>query len=609
MTRLAALLERETGWRGVLAAIGAAAALLIYLIGETADTRVPIALWRENLILWVTLAGAALLLTLRPQRWSWSILYALALASIVTGLHHLVRGRLSVPDWPTDGPIGLPLSTALLIAYVSLPFFQTARDAGRWNPDYPSLHDYAWNAPLQWAGAGLFTLLFWAILWLWGQLFSLIDITLFKRLFDNGWLMSALLGGAFGLAMAVLRSREAVIGNVRALLIKLLTVLCPVLALALVLFLLTLPFTGLTPLWATGKATPIVLAAAILAVWLLNAAVDDTEVHASTAPPVVLAAKALALALLPLGIIAAVSLGLRIDQYGLTPDRGYGVLAVVLALFYAASYAVIVLWRRAAWRMHLRRANIVLALVSMGVFLLSLTPVADPVSWAARTQASALLAGKIKADAFDFGALWYEMGRPGQAALARIEAASDHPEAAEIASQIALAKAAGDYWTWRSSFAERANQQPEGALEALRARLRGVGDVRLPPDDALAVYLAGQSTVDEDSARKEASEPIHVLVHPDMANAWLFVDVARQTVIVLRAAEPSESAKPGAVWTTRWLGPRGRNFDGLRAAIEAGQAGPVTVILPAIRLGDTVFNLREDLPLDPPPEPLQGNTP
>src|SRR3546814_7727938 len=46
------------------------------------------------------------------------------------------------------------------------------------------------------------------------------------------------------------------------------------------------------------------------------------------------AAAGLAIAVLPLAIIAAVSMGLRIGQYGWTPERIWGVIAVGVALAY-----------------------------------------------------------------------------------------------------------------------------------------------------------------------------------------------------------------------------------------------------------------------------------
>ena len=64
-----------------------------------------------------------------------------------------------------------------------------------------------------------------------------------------------------------------------------LSVLAPILALGLVLFVVALPFTGMGPLWSQTKATtPILLVCVLGAVVLINAVVGNGAEEEATSP-------------------------------------------------------------------------------------------------------------------------------------------------------------------------------------------------------------------------------------------------------------------------------------------------------------------------------------
>src|SRR3546814_17478416 len=101
-----------------------------------------------------------------------------------------------------------------------------------------------------------------------------------------------------------------------------LAVLAPVLAAALLLFLLSLHGTGLQKLWDAGFSTAgLMLGVAAFAVLLANAVIGNGAEDRSANRVLRAAAAVLAIAVLPLAIIAAVSMGLRIGQSGWTPER------------------------------------------------------------------------------------------------------------------------------------------------------------------------------------------------------------------------------------------------------------------------------------------------
>jgi hypothetical protein len=143
--------------------------------------------------------------------------------------------------------------------------------------------------------------------------------------------------------------------------------------------------------------------------------------------------------------LTAYSLGLRIDQYGLSPDRFYvAVLASVLGL-YALGCAAAVFVSGPVWMGSIRPLNIALAWVVIAVALALHGPLLDPLYWSARNQYQRLVTGRVSADTFDFAYMRFQLGDAGSAWLQRIAALESHPELDRIREQVALARALKRY--------------------------------------------------------------------------------------------------------------------------------------------------------------------
>ena len=182
-------------------------------------------------------------------------------------------------------------------------------------------------------------------------------------------------------------------------------------------FLATLPFTGLAPLWATKRAAALLLTAAAFLIVLANAAYQD----GTERPPAALAwaARIAGVLLAPITALAAYAIWLRIDQYGLTPERVYGIACVVVAAGYAVGYATAAL-KPGAWMKPLEATNIALAFVVIAVLLALFTPIADPARLSVNDQVARLRAGAVKPEAFDYAFLRFEGGKFGREALANL---------------------------------------------------------------------------------------------------------------------------------------------------------------------------------------------
>src|SRR5690606_12693121 len=150
-----------------------------------------------------------------------------------------------------------------------------------------------------------------------------------------------------------------------------------------------------------------------------------------------IAALALAIVILPLAVFAAVSMGLRLNQYGLAPERLWGLVAILVACAWGLGYWIaLARGGRHGWAGRLRAANFHLALGGCVLALLLALPIFDFGAISTRNQVARLESGKVTPEQFDFAALRWDFGEPGRKALARL-AQGDNARAAELA-KIAL---------------------------------------------------------------------------------------------------------------------------------------------------------------------------
>jgi len=172
--------------------------------------------------------------------------------------------------------------------------------------------------------------------------------------------------------------------------------------------------------WAA--ATALLLTAAAHLIVLINAAYQDGE----EAPHLILkwAARIAGLLLIPIGLLAAYGLSLRIGQHGLTPERVFAAAFVLIALGHAAGYALAAV-RPGAWMKGLERTNVLMAFVSVALVLALFTPLADPARLSVQDQVRRLETGRVKPEAFDFQFLRFDSGPYGKAALESLKASKD----------------------------------------------------------------------------------------------------------------------------------------------------------------------------------------
>lgn len=366
------------------------------------------------------------------------------------------------------------MGTALAV-YVLLPFIQIYQRSGRPAFPYPDLFRHSWNNFFIVAIGAFLAGAFWLVILLWYELFKLIDITFFEDVFTSAPFVSMSLTTVFGYGVSLGRESERVTNTLRGITLAIFRTLMPLLALIALLFLASLPFTGLQPLWDTGHASAVLLSLIALTILFFNAVFQDGE----TAPLYTRWVRhGIEAALVAMPIYAAITfyaIGLRIGQYGLTPERFYAELFAVVGALYAVGYATVVFGRRGTWMGNARRVNIWMVWIVTALAVLVHTPVLDPLRWSARNQFGRLARGDVDASAFDYGFLRFRLGHAGAERLAALEGLSDHPDAEIITDRARVAREVESYRELR--------RRPTVLLSA--ADVEFIRTVESPPADLL----------------------------------------------------------------------------------------------------------------------------
>jgi hypothetical protein len=398
----------------LLAAVGAILGIVIDRLLDGGDTH---EIWRASAASFVAVAGITFAVGLERLRWFWSTLFALACGAVVA----LVFYWNGTPDGWSAGD-GWRMFAAVLAVAIAVPLFQSVRDEGRWSFRSPEIHAYAWTNLVLWGAACAFTLISFLLSHLLAELFNLIGIGFLRDALRNSWFVGMILGAALGAGVGLLRDRDKVLGLLQRVVTTVLSVLAPVLATGLVLFVLALPFTGLQPLWdKTSATTPILLLAIAGAFFLANAVVGNSAEEEAKGRALRFSAMALGAVMAPLAVVAALSTWLRIDQYGFTPERLWALVFVLVVVAVSLAYLWALVRGRSDWGRQLRPTNVRLALGICVVALVLATPLINFGAISTRDQIARLQSGRIAPDKFDWAALRFDFGPSGVRALEALQ--------------------------------------------------------------------------------------------------------------------------------------------------------------------------------------------
>ena len=410
----------------LLAGLLGLAGLLIHF----ATNGYPDTAWRAALAAFLFFGPLAAAFSLERERWKEVTVFALVAGLVMAGLAWRAIG--GADQYNTNEEYGF--GAGVIATVIALPLFQAGFHRLRFKTPYRDAHFFAWTDGVSAGGSLAFVGLAWLLMLVLSQLFYLLKIDLLRELMNKEWFGWTYSGICFGGALGILRNHLKILGTLQFVVMLLFSLLAVPLAVALVCFLLAMLVSGPTVLWeATESATPVLLACAAGSFVLTNAIVRDDDTDMTRSVVMRVTAFVLALGILPLTVFAAISMGTRVAQHGLSPERLWALVAIAVACAYGvAAWGAAVRGRIRGWRPYLRDANLNVA-VGIAVLALFLAlPILDFGGISAANQVSRLQSGKVSAKDFDYDALRWDFGDAGRRALAKL-AKSGNAEVAKLA--------------------------------------------------------------------------------------------------------------------------------------------------------------------------------
>lgn len=309
----------------------------------------------------------------------------------------------------------------LLMAMLALPWIQYSLHVSREQARYPHFYRQLWLNALTLLIVFVANGLFWLVLLLWSEMFKLVGIPFFSTLFfDTDWFGYVAFGLITALAVVLARTQSRLVTAVQKLLTFIATGLLPLVALLALMFILTLPFTGLEAISQRVSAAGLMSTLTLLLL-LLMAIVREPQKEALPYPGALRYLIKCSLIVAPIYmLIAGWSLWVRIQQYGWTPERLYGVLVVVVLLVWSFGYLASIL-RRGRNPLELQGPVILgVSLLALGLLVLLSSPVIDAWRISVNSHMGLYNSGKIKPDQVSLYMLDHS-GKPGRAALEALQ--------------------------------------------------------------------------------------------------------------------------------------------------------------------------------------------
>ncbi|GGO74247.1 DUF4153 domain-containing protein [Bowmanella pacifica] len=379
--------------------------------------------WLYALYAGVLTGPLLLLLGLSNTNFRFMLQSSLAFSLVSGLLGYYVGSQASPPDEVGLGILLPALIVTLTIAtFKSLMYLQLGIPSLKTaNINYSELFAHSWRNFLTMGLALLFSLGIWLLLMLCAALFDAIGLKFFEQLFTTSWFYYPVLSMAMGLGIGLFRRQSGIVDtivHIQQLLVKWMLVM---LVLVSVLFLATLPFTGLAPLWESGGSTLILWMLALL-LFFVNATYQhqaDPHIYPRWLHRLIY----LSLLLMPVySLISAYGLYMRVAQYGWSVSRCWAVLLWLLLSLFALGYASQILRHKDNWLQGLGRVNIPMGLTVLLAMLLVNSPLLNFMQISANSQMARLSQDKLAADEVDIHYFHSQLAGPGYRALQKIRA-------------------------------------------------------------------------------------------------------------------------------------------------------------------------------------------
>lgn len=278
---------------------------------------------------------------------------------------------------------------------------------------YPKLFSYSWRNLLTFGLALVFTLVTWGVLMLWAGLFKVINVDFFYELFTEEWFYYPILSMALAFGIILIRSLTFIVDTIKRLQQALLKYLLVLLVFISLLFLIALPFTGLAPIWENGPGSYLILWMQACILFALNSVYQN---DAEERPYGLLLHRFIYLGILLLPCYSALvfyGLTARIEQYGWSLSRYWGMIVWALLALFALGYVAGIIRQRDAWIRSLGKVNVSMGCVFMLVLIAINSPVLDLRKLTVQDQVARLSSGDITLEEIDIQYFERHLAKPG----------------------------------------------------------------------------------------------------------------------------------------------------------------------------------------------------
>ena len=304
-----------------------------------------------------------------------------------------------------------------MAVFLIIPFFQCRIAAWSWKFPYSEIFfQFCRNLFLLFQ-AGIVIAVFWGLMVTAGLLFEIVGLPNVPFLIFNPFTAVPLSSLAIAISISVAIKHPG-IDSLGRWILSVLAWLLPFFSVLSVTFILCLPFSGLKTLWDTGQASTLMLLLQFGTIILANAAWLDGTKPVFPNKYANFLARAALLCLPVYTMLCVYSVGLRIQQYGLTTDRIQAMFLTITAGIWGLGYAGAVLLRK--WPKAIGSVNMASILFMIIIVALMNSPVLDPYKWASANQYQRLMTGKIQPEDFDYIYTRFNLGRYGNNILSEL---------------------------------------------------------------------------------------------------------------------------------------------------------------------------------------------
>lgn len=467
-------------------AVGFIAGVLAYAVTGLTIDPVYRPVVGQGVLVFISVAAAALLFIASPERWLRGAVHALGVGALIAiPTAFMLSAQIDAKNLSMFPPVfwflvGAPVAGHLLIA---LSRASLAPAGSR----YTELFSSGLTLPMIAAGSIVFALLGIVLLYSFAALTRSINVNLFHQVFQQPWFMLPSLGAICGLSIGLLKSLEPVLVSLRFVTLVLMRIAMPLTAVFSLALVAALALKGPEALFASGYGGPALLGLALVGMLIFNGVYQNGE---GGPPPAWLRLSTIT-SLLVFPVFAGLAAGLfagRIGEFGLTPARLTGLILSGLTALYSvvglAGIASEVRRNTSRWMPIVAPLNAGMAAVWALTLILMATPIVNAWTLSARQQETLVLSGRANVDTFDYGYLRFALGAAGSGALARLAETRDHPKAEAIRAGAARALAAPSYALYRNPPPPPPAVQPADAALPPPPERSGVDALDFNPKDS-----------------------------------------------------------------------------------------------------------------------------